>query len=348
MKNHSLLLKVSAIVAASLISVTPAKAAKTTLNFSAAVPGTLADATGQGTGFTTRLAGTGASIAASDSNLALDTGAGVLHITSPINTDPNGQVGAGTIEFLGLQLAPLGFNSTRDFSVTANFSNIPDNAIMDSFDQVGVFVGQNSMTGTRAMVINFDFFGNNNEFAAVNSVNGADAGQAFSVTPTPAGAMSMTISRSSGVWTYTLIGTSGSFIGTTTRTPAQPTALNALNDLTVGVFSASTNATVFTADLDSLVVTVPVPGDANNDGLVNIQDFNDISDHLFSTVPSGTLGDANLDGIVNYADFRVWKNNYVPPPGSAGVIPSLVPEPSAVVLGVFALLMGMFRGRRSD
>ena len=346
MKTNFLTLQVFAVLATWALMAGSIEAASTTLNFSAAVPATLLDSAGVGTGFTTRLSGTGANITGNDPNATLDTGAGVLHVTSPLSTDPNGQVGVANSEFLGLQLAPLGFNSTRDFSVTANFLNVPDNAIMDSFDQFGVFVGTTSLSGTRAMVINFDAFGNNNEFAAVNSVNGFDAGQSFNVTPTPAGNMSITISRSSGVWTYTLTGTSGSFIGTDTRTPAQPTFLNSLNDLTVGVFSASTNATAFTVDVDSIVVNVPVPGDANGDGFVNLADFTDISDHLFSAVPSGTLGDANLDGVVTYADFRVWKNNYVPGSGSAGIVPSLVPEPSTVVLGAFAMLLGMFRGRR--
>jgi hypothetical protein len=175
-------------------------------------------------------------------------------------------------------------------------------------------------------------------------VNGVDSGQAFNTNPTPAGNMSITIARSSGVWTYTLVGTSGSFIGTTTRSPAQPTFLNSLNDLTVGVFSASTNATVFTVDVDSVSVVVPVPGDANNDGLVNMQDFTDISNHLFSTVPSGTLGDANLDGVVNYADFRLWKSNFVPGAGSSA--PGSIPEPSTFVMGAIALLLGMIGRRR--
>jgi hypothetical protein len=344
MKSNSFTLAFFGVLTAYGLTARTAEAASSTLNFSAAVPGTVLDGGGLGTGFTTRLSGTGSAIPTNDANLSLDTAASVLHLTSPINTDPNGQAGVTTIEFLGLQLAPLGFNSTRDFSVTANFKNVPDNSIMDSFDQFGVYVGSSSTTGTRAMVINFDFFGNNNEFAAVNSVNGVDAGQAFNTNPTPAGNMSMTVSRSSGVWTYTLVGTSGSFIGTATRSPGQPTFLNSLNDLTVGVFSASTNATVFTVDVDSVSVVVPVPGDANNDGLVNMQDFTDISNHLFSAVPSGTLGDANLDGVVNYADFRVWKNNFAP--GAGASAPGSVPEPSTLVMGAIAILLGMIGRRR--
>jgi dockerin type I repeat protein len=318
-----------------------ASAASKTLDFSAAVPGSILDSTGVGTGLTSRLSGTGTAIPTNDPNITLDTANSVLHITSPINTDLNGQVGVTMTEAVGMQLAPLGFNSTRDFSVTASFKNVPDNSILDSFDQIGVIVGSTSTTATRAMVINFDFFGNTNEFAAVNSVGGTDTGGNFNTNPTPAGNMSITIARSSGVWTYSLTGTSGSFIGTTTRMPTQPTFLNGLNDLTVGVVSLSTNATVFTADLDSFAVTVPVPGDANGDGFVNMQDFTDISNHLFQTVPSGTLGDANLDGVVNYADFRVWKNNFVGPGGG-----SAVPEPSTLVMGACALVFGMLGRRR--
>ena len=333
---------------AGIAAVSPARALEFNLDFSSAVGGTITDLDGMGTGFTNRLSGTGASIAVNDPNLDLDTAAGVLRMTST-TAEPNGPLNVANLEMFGIQLAPLGFNSTRDFSVTGSFVNVPDNAVLDSFDQVGIFVGSDSLMHTRAMVINFDAFDNDNEFAAVNNINGADTGQSFSLNPTPAGNMSFTISRSSGVWTYTLVGTSGSFIGTATRTPAQATFLNSLNDLTVGVFIGSTNETQFTVELDSFEVNVPVPGDADGDGDVDEDDFFAISDNLFNTVPAGLMGDANLDGFVGYDDFRLWKNNFVGPfnPASGGgALASLpVPEPSGMILAVIAF-WGLVCGRR--
>ena len=336
-------------IVAVIAAASPADAIEFSLDFSSAVGGTIMDTGGEGTGFTNRLSGTGGAIAASDPNLDLDTTAGVLRMTGQVAAEPNGPLNVDNLEMFGIQLASLGFNSSRDFSLTASFLNVPDNSVMDSFDQFGIFVGTNSLNHTRAMVINFDFFGNNNEFAAANNINGADTGQHFNLNPTPAGNMSFTISRSSGVWTYTLVGTSGSFIGTATRTPAQPTFLNSLNDLTAGVFFGSTNTTPYTVELDSFVVNVPVPGDADNDGDVDEDDFFAISDNLFDTVPPGTMGDANLDGVVTYGDFRLWKDNFVGPfePGSgAGSAASLpIPEPSGLMLAVMAVL-GLLCGRR--
>src|SRR5262249_11910821 len=78
------------------------------LDFRRPLAGTLADRAGRGTGFTHRLPGTGAKLAASDANLHLDAGRGLLELTTT-NSDINRQVGMPTGEYFGVRLADLGF-----------------------------------------------------------------------------------------------------------------------------------------------------------------------------------------------------------------------------------------------
>jgi Dockerin type I domain len=339
--NSTLTVKTLLVAALCLALTGVARATSTTLNFDAAVPATLLDTNGLGTGLTDRLPGTGTSYSGNSPNMVLNTGTGHLSLTSTTG-DPNGPVNAATLDFVGLDLGDYGFTGTQDFIVTASFDNVPDNTILDSFDQFGLYVGASSTSGTRAMVINFDFFGNDNEFAAANTVGGVDSGQSFNIAPTPSGDdLTFTIARSAGFWTYSLTGPS---IGTAFRTPAQPTFLNSLSTLYTGVFIASTQETQFTVELDSFSVNVAVPGDCDGDGDVDFDDFLAVSNNLFSNVTPGTMGDTTLDGFVDYTDFRIWKNNYVPPPGSGAGSVS-IPEPSGILLAMMASL-ALACGRR--
>jgi len=80
-----------------------------------------------------------------------------------------------------------------------------------------------------------------------------------------------------------------------------------------------------------------MPGDANRDGSVNINDFIVISNN-FSKVPSspGLDGDVFVDNIVDQRDFRLWKNA-VGPAVAAQVGDVLVPEPSLLAMLGLAL-----------
>ena len=95
----------------------------------------------------------------------------------------------------------------------------------------------------------------------------------------------------------------------------------------------------FTNELATMLDTyLPIVGDANLDGLVDLLDYQLIRDHLLQSVEAGTDGDLNGDGRVDTADFRIWKNAY---PGSDADIAQYdlkVPEPSAVSLLLGALL----------
>ncbi|QDU88929.1 hypothetical protein Pla175_23130 [Pirellulimonas nuda] len=84
---------------------------------------------------------------------------------------------------------------------------------------------------------------------------------------------------------------------------------------------------------------LPIPGDANDDGVVNEADLTIVRNNYFNNV-TGTpverflAGDMNLDSIVDFRDYRIWKDNYVP--SALGLASDAVPEPTALGLALFA------------
>jgi hypothetical protein len=92
-----------------------------------------------------------------------------------------------------------------------------------------------------------------------------------------------------------------------------------------------------------------LPGDANRNGAVDINDFILISDN-FSKVPSapGLDGDVFIDNIVNQRDFRVWKNAVGPAVAALVEGNVSVPEPSVLTLCGIGLATARCsrRGRR--
>jgi len=84
-----------------------------------------------------------------------------------------------------------------------------------------------------------------------------------------------------------------------------------------------------------------IPGDVNGDLAVDISDYNVIRDHFQASGVPRTQGDLNGDGNVNFVDFRIWKNNRTAGSGSysdADLLSGLVPEPSSLMLFLFALI----------
>jgi lysophospholipase L1-like esterase len=79
---------------------------------------------------------------------------------------------------------------------------------------------------------------------------------------------------------------------------------------------------------DAIEAVLPLPGDVNGDGLVNIFDVNMISAHWNEVGPDG---DANRDGIVNVFDINYVSSHWTP------VMP--VPEPSGIILGLVGLAL---------
>ena len=102
------------------------------------------------------------------------------------------------------------------------------------------------------------------------------------------------------------------------------------------------------AGLANARLIVGAPGDFDGDGLVNFADFlilgNNFLSHLDGPV---TAGDIDFDGDVDLDDFGQFKTLFSQAQGAA-VAASSVPEPSAAVLCLFAMLACLrFRSARS-
>jgi hypothetical protein len=94
-----------------------------------------------------------------------------------------------------------------------------------------------------------------------------------------------------------------------------------------------------------------LPGDANRNGAVDINDFIVISNN-FSKVPSapGLDGDVFVDNVVNQKDFRLWKDAVGPAVAAQAAGDFAVPEPSLLTLlgmGIGLATAAGFRRSRS-
>lgn len=89
---------------------------------------------------------------------------------------------------------------------------------------------------------------------------------------------------------------------------------------------------------------LPLPGDYDNSGFVDVLDYNLWRSEFGN---SGIGADGNQDGVVNLADYTIWRDNLgsgTPPLGALNGSPIAVPEPSVFqllgVLGVTAVFCG--------
>ncbi len=79
------------------------------------------------------------------------------------------------------------------------------------------------------------------------------------------------------------------------------------------------------------LVSTGIPGDYNNDGLVDAADYTKYRDNVGQ--PAGTLVNDPAGGVVGAAQYTQWKNNYG---RTAGALAASVPEPATVLLAGFA------------
>lgn len=86
------------------------------------------------------------------------------------------------------------------------------------------------------------------------------------------------------------------------------------------------------------------PGDVDNNGVVNLADYNIIRTNLEKPVTIFTSGDLNGDSYVDLNDFRRWRS--AAPPAVAALVG--VPEPSTAVLSVCGALLAAAGVRRRE
>ena len=215
------------------------------LSFTSSIPNSILDFNGVGTGFTTRLPGTGTSIAANDPNLQVETTSGTLTwLTTGVNL--NGQSGIATGDFLGFPLSVVGVTANQDFSFSVTFNNLQ---FTSAFDQIGLFVGTSSSSAFRGGELNT---GQSTAYT-VQTVNGADTNLQSSnaLKPLPGDNVIFTLSRTSGTWAFAVQNlTNPSRSGNIPVT--QPTFLNGIPNLIGGVYASNaSNATFKTETISS-------------------------------------------------------------------------------------------------
>jgi hypothetical protein len=106
--------------------------------------------------------------------------------------------------------------------------------------------------------------------------------------------------------------------------------------------------------LVNLVVPEPqiLPGDYNDDDVVNAVDYVVWRKTLGQNISVGTGADGNADGTINPADYDVWRKNFGITRAGAGSSDTAAPEPTGIVLTVIGFWffftlwpLGRSRGR---
>jgi hypothetical protein len=93
-------------------------------------------------------------------------------------------------------------------------------------------------------------------------------------------------------------------------------------------------------------VSNQVPGDFNDDGLVDAADYTRWRDTLGETVTYFAGADADGNGVIDDTDYDVWQTNFATPPGAAAS--SRVPEPTSIALLLMPLAGGITTRRRAE
>jgi hypothetical protein len=124
--------------------------------------------------------------------------------------------------------------------------------------------------------------------------------------------------------------------------------------LTAPSFTLSGDATLttpngFRAPMAAVqIVKTVLPGDVNDDGQVNINDFHIIRSNLFKTNQTRAQGDLIPNGVVDFADFREWKLRA--PAGLAASVSfgASIPEPGTGILFAIGTALAALAVRRTE
>ena len=91
------------------------------------------------------------------------------------------------------------------------------------------------------------------------------------------------------------------------------------------------------------------PGDADGNGVVNINDYTLIQANSFTIVPLGSLGDVDDTGYVDFDDFQQWKTSFPGGVAAAEAAIAALPEPTSfgLAMGAVGLLLMKRRNREA-
>lgn len=243
---------VVAFVIVSLGLIVEAHAATISLSFNGPMPGTIQDGNGLGTGFLTRLPGTGFSLPSNDPNLSLSTIAGSLLIQSTnggVNQFP-GPIGnnLGNLETPGFFVPGIG---TRDFTISAIVRNVD---VRTGGDFISLYAGVDEN--------HLAFAGINDPavFAIIQNQGSGDT-QLYNSGPgipliAPGHDLRLTFTRTSGLWqlSWQDLSQPGSGSSPFVAIPW----LNAFSDLYLGIHVATPSPVLptFTTQLDEFSITI--------------------------------------------------------------------------------------------
>jgi len=91
------------------------------------------------------------------------------------------------------------------------------------------------------------------------------------------------------------------------------------------------------ADAQALLNAASPPGDYDGNGIVDASDY-----YIWRTtfgssrIIHGSGADGNYDGVVNASDYTIWRDNLGA--GGSGASATVVPEPAAIALALFAVI----------
>ena len=227
------------------ISVSASAEAGVVLSFDLAVPGTIADANGAGTGFTHRLPGTGGALPSSDPNLTLQAGQGRLLLQSTAANIVLGGINIGNFEAVGFHLAGIGDSDLRISAVRQDVS------LPNLSDQLMLYAGTTSTNVLRGGVHE------GNQYFLAENTGGFDfsswSGSGLSAFSS-GDSIRVTLGRTNGLWQLEWDNLTTSVSGSST--PYSVGWLNAADDLYVGIAAANARSNIpFVGKIASFSVT---------------------------------------------------------------------------------------------